>query len=75
MPCLKIRNTLGQLSDIRRKRDTVKVKRESYRAWLACGTLKAADGHGWANTDLGRVHERGLVGLKEILVNCPGLSG
>ncbi|XDV52206.1 hypothetical protein PO909_020956 [Leuciscus waleckii] len=26
-------------------RDAVKLKKESYRAWLACGTLEAADGY------------------------------
>ncbi len=36
-------------------RDAVKLKKESYRAWLACGTPKAADGYRQAKRSAARV--------------------
>ncbi len=36
-------------------RDAVKLKKESYRAWLACGTPEAADGYRQAKRSAARV--------------------
>ncbi len=36
-------------------RDAVKLKKESYRAWLACGTPEAADGYRQAKRAAARV--------------------
>ncbi len=67
-------------------RDAVKLKKESYQAWLACGTPEAADGSGQAKRTAAQViveakksglggvrwgHGEGLsVGLEDILANC-----
>ncbi len=41
-------------------RDTAKLKKESYRAWLACGTPEAADGYRQAK----RAAARGVAEAK-----------
>ncbi len=76
----------AKFSETPEVRDAVKLKKESYQAWLACGTPEAADGLpasqadcstggcGGKKSGLGGVrwgHGEGLsVGLEEILANC-----
>ncbi len=49
-------------------RDAVKLKKESYQAWLACGTPEAADGSGQAKRTAAQViveaKKSGLGGVR-----------